>query len=103
MLKLSTKLAACKMGSDQQDVAEWIENHEQWLAFVDRVNLEGIKENGNGEPHSDWIDDFDFHPDQLIPAACKALKWYSVPESSCIIMSFYQSLELPSILKKQAE
>lgn len=66
-------LAAKNGGPNQDDIALWIESHPDFLAWVETCNKSNIPYMENGEPPLSWWVSQDFHPVQLVPAACEAL------------------------------
>ena len=56
------QIEACDMGTDQREIAEWVENHLGDRIFSSKEEFE----------------DQEF---ELIHLACKALGWHSVPQN----------------------
>lgn len=91
-LKLETSLEAIDMGNNQNEIAEWVENNDQWLDFVESINSLDllVGENESTPTDQSWNECVQmvarattapsfFHPDDLVVEACEALNWHSVP------------------------
>lgn len=76
--------------NDWESIASAVEKFPKWLAYVKEVNSQGIPRDPYDilEPLEAWKDKQHFHPNELIPEACRALGWYSVPENSLLEMRF---------------
>lgn len=91
-LKINTNLEACGMGNNQEEIAEWVSNCDEWIAFLSHTNVHGIPANEDGaRPCDEWFAEQDFLPDDMIVIACEALGWKSVPDTGGLIMTYYEA------------
>jgi len=92
-LKLDINLEATDMGSNQDEIADYIMSSEQWLNYVNKVNALEIPASNESDsiPCDEWFDAQDFHPDDLIQEACEKLGWHSVPQVGGLMMNFYKA------------
>ncbi len=86
----TTHLEPSNGGKDQREIAGWIENDSRFIAYIDQANENGIpaNEDDNERPSDEWLDNQNFHPEDLIAEACEVLNWNSVPDSLNLSMNF---------------
>jgi len=85
---LETRLESTDLGSNRQELIDYVENHPRWLEFVITENTKGIPTDDGVYPCEDWFNSMDFHPDDLLTEACESLHWNSVPTNGGFLLTY---------------
>ena len=88
-LKLDFHLSNQGLGPDGYEIAEYVEEMDEWTDYVNKINSEPIPADENGNPTDEFMESRTFFADHLISIACEKLGWHSIPQTGGLEEHYY--------------